>query len=64
MTLVYIGLGANLGQPEAQLRSAFSALDALARTHLQARSRLWRTPAWGHSRNRITATPRLAWKRR
>ncbi|EQD27014.1 2-amino-4-hydroxy-6-hydroxymethyldihydropteridine pyrophosphokinase [mine drainage metagenome] len=47
MTLAYIGLGANLGQPEAQLRSAFSALDALARTHLQARSRLWRTPAWG-----------------
>jgi 2-amino-4-hydroxy-6-hydroxymethyldihydropteridine diphosphokinase len=47
VTLAYIGLGANLGQPEVQLRSAFSALDALAHTHLQACSRLWRSPAWG-----------------
>lgn len=47
MILACIGLGANLGQPDVQLQSAFDALDALAHTRLKSRSRLWRTPAWG-----------------
>jgi len=45
--LAYVGLGANLGRPEAQLRSACDALDALAHTRLKSRSRLWRTPPLG-----------------
>lgn len=42
-----IGLGANLGQPQATLRAAAAALDALPDTRLLALSRFYRTPAWG-----------------
>ena len=48
MTLACIGLGANLGDAAQTLRSAFDALAALPQTTLQARSRLYRTPAWGN----------------
>ncbi len=47
MSGAWIALGANLGDPQAQLRGAAHALAALPATRLQAASRLWRTPAWG-----------------
>jgi 2-amino-4-hydroxy-6-hydroxymethyldihydropteridine diphosphokinase len=43
-----VGLGANLGLPDASLRAAASALAALPGTRLLAFSRLYRTAAWGH----------------
>ncbi|TKS54285.1 2-amino-4-hydroxy-6-hydroxymethyldihydropteridine diphosphokinase [Luteimonas yindakuii] len=42
-----IGLGANLGDPVATLRSAFDALAALPGTRLLAASPLYRSAAWG-----------------
>ncbi|HEY4529574.1 MAG TPA: 2-amino-4-hydroxy-6-hydroxymethyldihydropteridine diphosphokinase [Luteimonas sp.] len=42
-----IGLGGNIGDVQAMLRSAFDAIAALPGTRLAARSRLYRTPAWG-----------------
>jgi 2-amino-4-hydroxy-6-hydroxymethyldihydropteridine diphosphokinase len=43
----WIGLGSNLGDPVATLRSALQALSQLAQTHLVGHSRLYRSPAWG-----------------
>jgi len=43
----WIGLGSNLGDPVASLRSAFHALERLAQTHLIDHSRLYRSAAWG-----------------
>ncbi len=45
--VAYIGLGANLGDAAASLRSALTRLDELPQTQLLAASRLYRTPAWG-----------------
>jgi len=42
-----IGLGGNIGDVQDTLRSAFDAIAALPGTRLFARSRLYRTPAWG-----------------
>lgn len=42
-----IGLGGNLGDAAATLRTAIAALDHLPRTRLLRASRLYRTPAWG-----------------
>ena len=42
-----IGLGANLGDPVAALRGAFSSLAGLPDSRLLATSKLYRTPAWG-----------------
>ena len=42
-----IGLGANLGCPVDAVLAAFTALDGLPGSRLLARSRLFRTPAWG-----------------
>jgi 2-amino-4-hydroxy-6-hydroxymethyldihydropteridine diphosphokinase len=42
-----VGLGANRGDPRAQVEHAVAALAALSQTRLLARSRLWRTPPWG-----------------
>lgn len=42
-----IGLGGNVGDVQDTLRSAFDAIAALSGTRLLARSRLYRTPAWG-----------------
>jgi 2-amino-4-hydroxy-6-hydroxymethyldihydropteridine diphosphokinase len=39
----FIGLGANLGQPQATLRQALAAIAALADTRLVATSRLYRS---------------------
>jgi 2-amino-4-hydroxy-6-hydroxymethyldihydropteridine diphosphokinase len=42
-----IGLGANLGDAVATVKSALQALDALPGTRLVRASRLYQTPAWG-----------------
>lgn len=47
MARVCVGLGANRDDPSAQIEHACTALAALPQTRLLARSRLWRTPAWG-----------------
>jgi len=44
---IYIGLGANLGDPIAQLRAALLALDADPDIRVTAISSLYRTPPWG-----------------
>jgi len=44
---VYIGLGANLDQPEHQLEQAFGALSRLPQTQLIARSALYRSAPVG-----------------
>lgn len=44
---VYIGLGANLGDPPAQLREALRRLAATPGVSLRRISRAWRTPPWG-----------------
>lgn len=43
----YVALGANLGDPQRQVRDAMQALDALAHTRVTARSPLYLTPPWG-----------------
>ncbi len=43
----YIGLGANIGAPEAQLRNALGALATLPESRLVRHSSLYRSPPWG-----------------
>lgn len=45
--VAYVGLGANIGDPEAQLGAALASLDRLPATRVLARSRLYRSPPWG-----------------
>ena len=47
MTLAYVALGSNLGNPRQQLLDAMEALANLPDTRLLQRSRLYRTPPWG-----------------
>ena len=47
MTLAYVALGSNLGNPRQQLLDAMDALANLPDTRLLQRSRLYRTPPWG-----------------
>lgn len=47
MTLAYVALGSNLGNPRQQLLDAMDALANLPDTRLLRRSRLYRTPPWG-----------------
>lgn len=42
-----VGLGGNVGDAAATVQAAFEALDTLPDTHVVARSRRYRTPAWG-----------------
>lgn len=49
MTSAYVGLGANLGDPRAQLLSAFEALDRIAGTRVTARSSLYRSAPLGYA---------------
>lgn len=44
---VFVALGANLGEPAAQLDAAIAALDALPGTRVVRRSHHYRSPAWG-----------------
>jgi len=46
----YIGLGANLGEPESQVRRAVSALAAIPQTRVLAASSLYRSEAMGVGR--------------
>lgn len=47
MTLAYVALGSNLGNPRRQLLDAMDALANLPDTRLLQRSSLYRTPPWG-----------------
>lgn len=47
MTLAYVALGSNLGNPRQQLLDAMETLANLPGTRLLQRSRLYRTPPWG-----------------
>ena len=48
-TKAFIGLGANLGDPEAQVRRAFAALTELPGTRLLAASSLYRSAPVGYT---------------
>lgn len=43
----WIGLGANLQKPVAQLQTAIRKIDQLAKTRVTASSSFYRTPPWG-----------------
>lgn len=45
--IAFVGLGGNLGDAAATVRSAMQALGRLPATRLLRASRLYRTPAWG-----------------
>jgi 2-amino-4-hydroxy-6-hydroxymethyldihydropteridine diphosphokinase len=45
----YVGIGANLGDPAAQVRRAIDALNALPSTRLEAASSLYRTAPVGYA---------------
>lgn len=47
MTLAYVALGSNLGDPQQQVLDAMDALARLPETRLLQRSPLYRTPPWG-----------------
>lgn len=47
MIQAHVALGANVGDPTAQVRDAMGALDALAGVRVTARSPLYLTPPWG-----------------
>ncbi len=47
MTLAYVALGSNLGNPRQQVLDAMAALAGLPDTRVLRRSALYRTPPWG-----------------
>lgn len=47
MTLAYIALGSNLGDPQQQVTDAMAALADLPQSSLLSRSSLYRTAPWG-----------------
>lgn len=49
MTSCYIGLGANLDDPEQQIRTALQRLESLPRTHPLAYSSLYHSEPWGEA---------------
>ena len=48
MTVVYVGMGANAGEPRAQLLAAWEALSRLPQTRAIARSSLYRSAPIGY----------------
>ena len=48
MTLAYVGLGANLGEPLQQLEEALTAMSGLPRTRIAARSSFYRSAPVGY----------------
>lgn len=46
-TLAFLGLGGNVGDPAATMKSAIKALDARDDVTVEAVSSLYRTPPWG-----------------
>jgi len=49
MTVAYVGLGANIGEPRRQLLGALDELDRLPGTRLRARSSLYRSAPVGYA---------------
>jgi 2-amino-4-hydroxy-6-hydroxymethyldihydropteridine diphosphokinase len=49
VTRAFVGIGANLGDPVAQVRGAIAALAALPKTRLVAASSLYRTAPLGYT---------------
>ena len=49
MTLAYVGLGANIGEPRAQLLAACDALGRIPQTQAIARSGLYRSAPMGYA---------------
>ena len=49
MTLAYVGLGANLGEPRRQIQSALSELGTIPRTRLLKASSLYRSAPMGYA---------------
>jgi 2-amino-4-hydroxy-6-hydroxymethyldihydropteridine diphosphokinase len=47
MSLAYVALGSNLGDPRQQVLDAMDALARLPGSRLRQRSPLYRTPPWG-----------------
>ena len=48
MTLAYVGLGANIGEPRRQLQTALKELNGLPKTRMTAASGLYRSAPVGH----------------
>ncbi|HEY7239785.1 MAG TPA: 2-amino-4-hydroxy-6-hydroxymethyldihydropteridine diphosphokinase [Burkholderiales bacterium] len=49
MTVAFVGLGANLGEPQRQVREAFRELDAIPHTRLVRTSSLYRSEPLGYA---------------
>ena len=49
MTVAYVGIGSNLGEPEGQVRQAFAELDRLPHTRVVKQSSLYRSSPLGYS---------------
>jgi 2-amino-4-hydroxy-6-hydroxymethyldihydropteridine diphosphokinase len=49
VTVAYVGIGANLNDPRAQVLGAFQELDRLPHTRLVRKSSLYRTAPIGHT---------------
>jgi 2-amino-4-hydroxy-6-hydroxymethyldihydropteridine diphosphokinase len=49
MTVAFVGLGANLGEPHLQVRQAVGALDAIPHTRVVKSSSLYRSEPLGHA---------------
>ena len=49
MTLAYVGIGSNLGEPQARVARAFDELAAIRRTRLLRRSSLYRSAPVGYT---------------
>jgi 2-amino-4-hydroxy-6-hydroxymethyldihydropteridine diphosphokinase len=49
MTVAYVGLGANIGDPRRQLAQALSELDELSHTRVRASSSLYRSTPVGYA---------------
>ena len=49
MTVAYVGIGANLNDPRAQVLGAFQELDRLPHTRLVRKSSLYRSAPLGHA---------------
>lgn len=49
MTVAFVGLGSNLGDPAQQVRTALAELDGLAHTRVVRRSSLYRSAPVGHA---------------
>jgi len=49
VTIAYVGIGSNLGEPETQVRKAFDELDRMPHTRLVKKSSLYRSAPVGHA---------------